>query len=196
MIRYLAIFLFVIAASGQAVLQNAVIGNAVIGATSGGGGGCTTMKDNYDGTTAISSTDGVIRIAGRFTAASSFTSCKVIMRLKRTGTLDGTWRAELWSSNGTAPPNALPLALLAYSDSDPAISTTAGDVTFANLSYAIQSGTSYFIVVYHSTGGDYSGDYFEPYGATASGQNTSLAADGSTWEVGDATRSLDFQLYE
>jgi hypothetical protein len=147
-------------------------------APAAGGGGCTTVKDQVTGTTVSSTSDSAIYFASRFTAASSYTSCKIALYCKRTGTLDGTYNVRLYSHNSGSNQ---PQTLLATSANNPTVGTTAGFVDFTSLSASLVSGTIYWVAAFHSAGGDFSGitlDYYE--GTVASGR-LMLSADATTW---------------
>lgn len=160
---------------------------------SGGGGGCTTQQDGLTGTTASITTDSGVYIATRFVAGASYTVCKGTMYLKRTGTLDGTWNMQLWSHNsGANTPNAV----IDASDSDPTIGTTAADITFNNLAASLTSGTVYWVILFHSTGGDFSGITIDTHeGAIASGRYM-ISNNGTAWTEVDTGKGSVFRLYQ
>lgn len=124
-----------------------------------GGGSCATTQDAKTGATAnLRTTDGVRWYGQRFVAGASYTSCKVVMRLAKTGTPAGNVNVHIYSHNaaGDGTPNAsLGTATIAFS----AIGGTEDDETATFTVAGITSGTTYWIVLNDPQGGGFSGNY-------------------------------------
>lgn len=161
----------------------------------GGGGGCTTAEDAQTGTTENVTTDSFKYFATRFTATDTYDTCKVTMRLKRTGTLTGTLQMQLWSHNAGSnqPSTLLETASMVSAD----IATTSGDVTknWAALEN-VANTTIYWIGILHSNGGDFSGEFITPsFGARASGR-LMASSDGVAWSEQDTGTCMNFTLFQ
>lgn len=166
----------------------------------GGGGSCTTVKDQVTGTTAATTTDGYQWIFSRFTAASSYTTCKVRMRLMKTGTPSGNMTMKVYSHNaGANSPNAILGTSQNFVSADVPASPTPGDVTKDFLTpFSIASGTIYWVGVNQPSGGGFPGtNFLTTYtGAVGSGRLMVSESNGTTWIEADTGTGLNFTLYE
>jgi len=159
-----------------------------------GGSACNTAADTTTGTTVSVTTDSSIYIASRFVAGSSYTSCKASLFCFRTGTLTGNWTLELWSHNSGAN---TPATLIASSGLPPTLGTTAANVDFTGLAASIVSGTTYWIVAHHTTGGTFGGTQFiTTHEGTVSAGRLMKSPDGTAWTEVNTGVGLVATIYQ
>jgi len=155
-------------------------------------GGCTTVRDSVTGSSNGVTTDGYNYLACRFTAGASYTTCKALFDLWKTG----TWNIQLWSHNAGSNQ---PSALLATSANNPAVASTASPgaaVAFTSLATALTSATIYWIIFFHSGGGTFSGtNFFSSRQGTLASGRIMVSTNGSTWAEADTGSASAFVTY-
>lgn len=161
---------------------------------------CSTAKDStltlspatntlllYDSTLAY--------IALPFTAGSSYTLCALDVALRKVGSPVFNVAAAIYTNSGPAPG-----ALVGTASTPIAASTATGSyaaVHFSGLSASIVSGTSYYIVVYYTSG---TTGYFANYLdlGVASGVSSDyvyISPAAISWTQGSAYYKSDFKAY-
>lgn len=164
----------------------------------GGGGSCAgTTKDSQTGTTNNNADNSVYNwIAGNFTAGSTYTLCKLTLRMAKAGTPSGNVTASIYTSVAGNIPGTL-----VGTASDPVtattLPTTEGNVDFVNLNASLTSGTVYQIVVKTTTGTSMNNVkvYYTFDGVTAHEINLSDNS-GSSWDNWTDSNQIKFTSYE
>lgn len=172
---------------------------AILKAAAGGGGApCTTTKDSQTGATNnFADNQSYKWLAGNFTAGSTYTLCKLTMRMAKVGTPAGTITAAIYSdAAGNVPGTQVGTA------SDAVTATTLaaaeGNVDFSNLSASLTSGTVYHIVIKCSTTGtganNVRGVYYSFTGTLAQEINLSND-DGGSWDNWTDSNQIKFTSF-
>lgn len=116
--------------------------------------GCSTSRDAKSGvTTSGYSTDSdTPRLSSSFVAGASYTACKAVLRLSKTGSPSGTLKVGIFTDSGGLPN----VQVGSYSDTVncSTLAGSEGDITFINLSASIVSATTYHVVLFASAAHD------------------------------------------
>lgn len=161
---------------------------------------CTTPTDAFvvpqDSSTQVGATSASLNVASKFTAANSYSLCKVICYLSQTGTAPFTVVASIFSHNsGTDEPASL-LGAASSSVTASTIPTTETAVTFSNMSATIVSGTIYWVVLTASVVGSGTNCLRWWRGpATGTPKIMTDANAVGTWTLSTSTKSARFQAY-
>jgi len=164
----------------------------------GGGGGCAgTTKDSQTGATNnLADNDAYKWIAGNFTAGSTYTLCKLTMRMSKTGTPAGTITAAIYSdAAGNVPGSQVGTASDAVTATT--LATGEGNVDFVNLSASLTSGTVYHIVLKCSSNGDASNKVNAYYSFDGDATHEINLSDnsGSSWDNWTDSNQIKFTSY-
>lgn len=162
--------------------------------SSGGGGSCNTSSQTFNGATTNSVANSLSYnwIAGSFTASQTATICKVVLRLKKTGTPSYNMTVRMYNATSGAPTTAI-----GSGDSSAVNASTVtgseGDVTFQDFSYSITSGNQYAWVLKLSF--DATNVIDVHYGGGGV-EHVKLSADsGAGWDEWD-NREIKFTNYK
>lgn len=153
--------------------------------------GCTTIKQDLMGTTYTSA--GLLAgktnyVAYRWTPDSSYTVCKIGIRLTKVGTASKTYTPYIYSNSSGSPGTSLGSGT-AFNHTSLATGTNYID----GFNVAVTSGTVYWLVIASTPGPD---DYFGWWGKDSTFLNNygKSSPDGTTWTT-DATRQGSMLIY-
>lgn len=151
----------------------------------GGGGGCSTFRQNNSGATAgdqyIAYDGSDLYFASPFTASASYTVCSVTNAMFATGSPGFNLKCAIYTDSGSNPGTLVGTASAAVSAST--IGTSEATVTFTGLNAAVTSGTKYWIVIWVSGGSTsyYTSYLHVPYSVGVSTDVLAKSSDGTTW---------------
>ena len=158
---------------------------------------CTTSTDSATGTTngfdGLSSNAARTYTGGKFTAGSSYTLCKLVLRVDKTGTPNYTLNAYIYTDNSGVPGTLVGTG--SGNIATTGIGTSEADVTFASMSAALTSGTVYWIVVKATGSPNDFTNYARLYNKSGS-TTTQRSPDAVTWTSDSTFVQVKFTAYK
>ncbi len=129
-------------------IQSAGYQAAVLGLPPAGGGACGgTTKDSQTGVTNnFADNQSYAWGAYNFTAGSSYTLCKLTLRLAKVGTPAGNVLAAIYTNSGSNLPGTQ-VGTASDAVAATTLATSEGNIDLSNLSASVTSATVYWIVV-------------------------------------------------
>lgn len=162
---------------------------------------CSTLRDTQTGT--ISNDVDPGRTAAwtyastSFVPTASYTICKVVLNLRKTGSPTYHLKAGIYSNTGSFV-NDYPNALIGTASDDFLVSvltTSNADYDFVNMSASVTSGTEYHLVVWATDSPSDNTNYARANYAALAGKKVAISSDGSSWSNYAVNMQLLFKMY-
>lgn len=128
-----------------------------------------------------------------FVAGSSYTVCKVVLRMAKVGSPTFTANTYIYTDNAGVPGTLIGTGSGNFSVST--LTTSEGDATFTGISAAVTSGTTYWIVTKATGAPNDFTNYVNEFVSVGSTTGQS-SADGITWSAASPGVQVKFTNYK